>query len=230
MSSFPALMAGLALVLGAGAPSPSEPYRLQDFRVSGVHLVEATHQGAPVLEMTMPRSAYQDPTRERLTDRSFMAWLPIEFRDGTIELEISGEQTTDAPDYARGFVGVSFRIDEAGRFENIYLRPANSVADDQVRRNHTVQYFAYPDYPFDRLRREAPERYETYADIAPGRWVRFKLVVAGQTARLYLDGAEKAAFVVNDLKLGATQSGGVGVWIESGTLARFRKLRVTPAP
>jgi hypothetical protein len=222
-------MAGLALVLGAGAPPPPESYRIQDFKISGVHLVEASRQGGPVLEMTMPRSAYQDPTKERLTDRSYMAWLPIDFRDGTIELDISGEQAPDAPDYARGFVGVSFRIDEQGRFENIYLRPTNSIADDQVRRNHTVQYFAYPEYPFDRLRREAPERYETYADIAPGRWIRFKLVVAGQTARLYLDGAAKPAFVVTDLKLGARQSGGVGVWIESGTLARFRNLRVTPA-
>lgn len=88
----------------------------------------------------------------------------------------------------------------------VYLRPANSLADDQVRRNHTVRYFAYPDYDFDRLRREAPETYETYADIALGRWIHMRIVVAGNRAQLYLDHKERPALIVNDLKLGAWRS------------------------
>jgi len=67
----------------------------------------------------MPSSAYQDPTKERLTDRNFLAWLPMDFHDGTIEVDIASDMAPDAPSYARGFVGVSFRIDRAGRFENI---------------------------------------------------------------------------------------------------------------
>jgi hypothetical protein len=34
---------------------------------------------------------------------------------------------------------------------------------------------------------------------------------------------------IDDLKLGAGQRGGVGLWIESGTLARFRNLRIEKA-
>jgi hypothetical protein len=177
----------------------------------------------------MPASAYQDPARERLTGRAYMAWLPVEFGDGAIEVEVASDLASDAPTYARGFVGVSFRIDQIPRFESIYLRPANSLADDQVRRNHTVQYFAYPDYDFDRLRREAPETYETYADIALGRWIHMRIVVAGNRAQLYLDRKERPALIVNDVKLGANQRGGVGIWIESGTVAHFRNLRVTHA-
>jgi hypothetical protein len=57
--------------------------------------------------------------------------------------------------------------------------------DDQVRRKHTVQYFAYPDYIFDRLRKESPETYETYADIAPGRWIHVTIVVSGDRAAIF---------------------------------------------
>ena len=200
-----------------------------DFLLSGVSLRATTYLGQPAFEMTMPASAYQDPARERLTDRTFMAWLPLEFHNGTIEVEVASDLALDAPFYARGFVGVSFRIDQVSRFENIYLRPTNSLADDQVRRNHTIQYFAYPDYVFDRLRRESPGIYETYADIAPGRWIHMKIVVAGSRARLYLDSKERPALIVNDLKLGSDQRGGVGLWIESGTVAHFRNLQVTHA-
>jgi hypothetical protein len=156
-----------------------------------------------------------------------MAWLPVNFHNGTVEVDVASDLAPDAPSFARGFAGISFRISPDMRFENIYLRPTNSVCDDQVRRNHSVQYFAYPDYPFDRLRKESPETYETYADIAPGRWIHMKITVDGVTARLYLDRKKQPALIVNDLKHGPDQAGGVGIWIESGTVAHFRNLRVT---
>lgn len=65
-----------------------------------------------------------------------MAWLPVDFKDGSIEVDVASDLASDAPAYARGFIGVSFRIDSQARFESIYLRPTNSQADDQIRRNH----------------------------------------------------------------------------------------------
>jgi hypothetical protein len=202
--------------------------RAADFQLSGVSLRQASYLGRSALRMQMPSSSYQDPARESLSDRDFMAWLPIDFQDGTIEVDVASDLAPDAPDYARGFVGLAFRIDSSGRFESIYLRPTNSIANDQKRRNHSVQYAAYPDFRFDRLREEAPETYESYADIATGRWIHMRLVVAGQQARLYLDRTAQPALIVNDLKLGEHQRGGVGVWLESGTIAHFRNLRVMP--
>ncbi|WP_216095597.1 hypothetical protein [Sphingobium sp. RAC03] len=198
-----------------------------DYRLSGVSLSRVRHLGSTAFEMRMPSSAYQDPAKEQLSDRNFMAWLPLDFQDGTIEVDVASDLATDAPGYARGFIGLAFRIDATGRFENIYLRPTNSVSDDQVRRNHSVQYAAYPDHLFDRLRRETPEKYETYANIATGRWIRMKLVVSGLQAILYLDNKPTPALVVQDLKLGARQCGGVGIWLESGTIAHFRNLKIT---
>ena len=54
------------------------------------------------------------------------------------------------PPDARGFIGIAFRL-QGNLYEYIYLRPANGRADDQIRRNHSTQYGAHPDYGFDRL-------------------------------------------------------------------------------
>lgn len=91
-----------------------------------------------------------------------------------------------APDLARGFIGVAFRInDDNSRFESFYVRPTNGRAEDQLRRNRATQYFSYPDYKFDRLRKEAPGQYESYADMALNEWITLKIVERGAHARMY---------------------------------------------
>lgn len=219
-----------ALFAAEGHSSASATERALDkFTLNNVSLEQATYAGHPAYRMTMPSEAIQNPDKEALADRDFMAWLALDFGDGVIEVDVASELVQHAPAYARGFIGLTFRIDEKGQFESIYLRPTNSVADDQVRRNHTVQYVAYPDFKFDRLRRESPEKYESYADVALARWIHMKIVVSGSSAKLYLDGKTQPALIVNDLKLGSSQRGGVGVWLESGTVAYFRNLNITPA-
>lgn len=200
---------------------------ISDFRLSGVTLERASFQGEPAFRMLMPKDAIQDPEIEALSDRDFMAWLPIDFTDGVIEVEVASDLVDGAPTYARGFIGLTFRISGNGSFESIYLRPTNSLANDQVRRNHSVQYVSFPDYRFDRLRQEFPEMYETYAELDLNRWIKMKIVVSGETAKLFLDGNDRPALIVNDLKLGSEQRGGVGVWLESGTEAYFRNLKIT---
>lgn len=151
----------------------------------------------------------------------------IEFGDGEIELEVAGEPGPGAAAAARGFVGIAFRIDEDNKkFENIYLRPTNGRADDQVRRNHSVQYECLPDFPWSRLRKETPEKYESYVDLEPGVWTKMRIVVQGDKARLYVHGASQPTLIVNDLKLGAGAKGKLGLWIGPGTVGHFTALRV----
>jgi hypothetical protein len=148
------------------------------------------------------------------------------FGDGSIEGYISGNLLPSAGSQARGFVGIAFRIDEnVSSFEAIYLRPTNARADDQRRRNHSVQYISYPDFPWHRLRREAPAKYETYADMVPGEWIHFRLDVQGQSVRLYLNNSEQPVLIINDLKQGGG-SGRVGLWVGPGTEAHFSDITV----
>lgn len=151
----------------------------------------------------------------------------VELRDGTIELDLTGDIGPNAIPEARGFVGVAFHVASAGTaFECFYLRPANGRADDQVRRNHSAQYISVPDFPFFRLREEFPEMYESYVDLIPGEWTRVKIEVSGTTARLFVHGAAQPTLIVHDLKLGEG-AGSVALWVGPGTVAHFADLRVT---
>ena len=146
------------------------------------------------------------------------------FHNGSIELELAGRPAGGAGEAARGFVGIAFRL-QNNRFEYVYLRPTNGRADDQVRRNHSTQYSAHPDFSFAVSRQQAPEKYESYVDLEPGVWTRYRIAVQGTTARLYVHGASQPSLIVNDLKLGDS-SGGVALWIGPGTEGYFTGLDI----
>lgn len=161
---------------------------------------------------------------------TFAEITDIDFGDGTIEIQVAGKPVTGAPPWARGFVGVVFRVnDDASRFEGIYLRPENAASEDQLQRNHTVQYFSYPDYPWSRLREESPGQYEAYAPVVTGAWTRLRLEVLGDKARLYVNDSPEPALVVNGLKRGGVARGSVGLYTEPAQEAYFRNLVVTHA-
>jgi len=149
------------------------------------------------------------------------------FHNGAIDVELAGHPAAGAGAAARGFIGIAFRL-QNGQFEYIYLRPTNGRADDQVRRNHSTQYSAHPNFGFAVARQEAPEKYESYVDLEPGAWTRYRVTVEGTKARLYVHGANQPCLIVNDLKLGDS-SGGVALWIGPGTEGYFTGLEITPA-
>lgn len=148
------------------------------------------------------------------------------FHNGTIEVSLAGKPAAGAGAGARGFIGIAFRV-QGNRYEYIYLRPTNGRAGDQVRRNHSTQYGARPDYDFDRLRKESPEKYESYVDLEPGVWTRYKIVVDGTKARLYVHGAAQPCLIVDDMKLGDSE-GAVALWVGPGTEGYFADLKITP--
>ena len=149
------------------------------------------------------------------------------FTNGTIEVMLLSRLLPTADASARGFIGLAFRINkDNSKFESIYIRPANGRAEDQVRRNHSTQYFSYPDYPFHRLRKEAAEKYESYADMGLNEWIKMKIVVKNVQAKLYLNDNPQPALIVNDLKLGAVNGGAIGLWVDGGTDAFFRDIKV----
>ncbi|GAA4443420.1 hypothetical protein GCM10023188_44160 [Pontibacter saemangeumensis] len=181
-------------------------------------------------EKVMGREAVRvvkDAAVKEFDEPTFVKIKDIDFQDGTIEVKVLSRLLKDAPAFARGFIGVAFRIDEGNKaYESIYIRPTNGRSEDQVRRNHSIQYYAYPDYKFDRLRKEAPERYESYADMGLNEWVTMRIEVRGQQAKLFLNDREEPSLIVNDLKHGASASGAIGLWVDVGTEGFFSDLKV----
>lgn len=170
----------------------------------------------------------KDTTAKGANQPTFVRLANTEhFSNGSIEVMLLSRLLPTADASARGFIGLAFRINkDNSKFESIYIRPANGRADDQVRRNHSTQYYSYPDYTFDRLRKEAEGKYESYADMGLNEWIKMKIVVKDAQARLYLNDKPQPVLIVNDLKLGATSSGAIGLWVDGGTDAFFRNIKV----
>lgn len=169
-----------------------------------------------------------DPKVKVFDEPTFVKLKDFSFENGTIEVEVLSKFLPDAPEWARGFIGIAFRInDDNSKFENIYIRPDNGRSEDQIRRNHSVQYYAYPDFKFDRLRKEEPEKYESYADMKMNSWIKIKIVVKGAQARLYLDNNKQPSIVVLDMKHGTKGNGSIGFWVGPGTEGYFKNLKVT---
>lgn len=186
-------------------------------------------QVAPEFYLGKPALRVTDIAPESEQER--MVILPKTlFTNGEIELDVAGEPPAGVAGAVRGFVGIAFHLaGHAQRFEYFYVRPTNGRADDQVRRNHSLQYAAHPDFPWHVLREKEPERYESYADMQAGKWIHIRAVINGATAQFFIDGASQPSLIVNDLKLG-TVGGAIGLWIGPGTVARFANLRVKSRP
>lgn len=154
-----------------------------------------------------------------------------DFENGTIEVKMYSQLKSPAP-YSgiAGFIGVYFRIKEDdSAFEGIYLRPKVGRAGNQLFRNHTVQYMSYPHAKFDTLRKIAAFKYEGSAPIALNEWIIMRIEVNGETAELFINNLKYSSFIV-DKMLGKIKIGGLGLYVDIGTIGYFRDLKVTKRP
>lgn len=220
---------GMFLMLSALLPSgpllaETERFTLksgQSLRPVRVATSTTVYEGLDALRVT------ESPGAKNNSEDKLVIIQSSDFKDGTIELSIAASPAEDAGPNARGFAGVAFRVNpNASEFECFYLRPTNGRAEDQVRRNHSTQYFSFPEYPWHRLRKESPGKYESYADLGPGEWTRVKIVVKGTEARLFLHDADQPSLIVKDLKHGESE-GQIALWIGPGTEAYFSDVSVT---
>ena len=226
-------------VLATVAAAQERQYALETadrLRLHNVSVQPATLAGKKGLRVILSdegAALFEKMTPEQRTQGDIEQLVVIEgsdFSSGTIEAEIAGALAPGAAGGARGFVGIAFRLlKDMKTYDAFYLRPTNGRADDQERRNHAAQYISHPEWPWYRLRKETPSRYESYVDLVPGEWTKIRIEVRGDKARLFVHDQAQPALVVNDVKSGAQASGAVALWVGPGTLAHFRNLRVSPA-
>jgi hypothetical protein len=225
----------VALAALSAAATSAEPRRLAlesaaGLRAHHVKVEAATLDGRKGVRLAISDEAARLPAEQQGQLETVAVVEGIEFGDGAIEAEIAGAPAPGAAAGARGFVGLAFRVQkDVKTYDAFYLRPTNGRADDQERRNHATQYVSHPDWPWHRLRKETPGRYESYVDLVAGAWTKVRIEVNGGRARLFVHGAEQPALVVNDVKSGPAAKGAIALWIGPGTIAHFRDLRVQPA-
>ena len=162
-------------------------------------------------------------------DQPTFVIIPAGFTFGTIDVDVRSGLTPTAPGYARGFAGIAYHLtDDGQQFEAVYLRPLNGATLNPPPPRHlrAVQYFAYPDWPFDRLRDSYPEEtYEAGADIRPDEWIHLRLIVADTGVVILVNGSK--VLTVTEPK-SAPVAGNIGLFVDIGTQAYFSDLRVEP--
>ncbi len=191
-------------------------------------VVQMGNESVLKIERDLKTLPFDEARMETTVDEpTYLKLDNFQFENGTIEVKVLSRLQHPLPfKAARGFIGIAFRIAENDTaFENIYLRPSVGRSESQLARNHSVQYFAYPHYKFQRLRKEAPGTYETYADIGLNEWISLKIEVRDRKALLYINGQLHPSFIVGEMKA-ATTIGAIGLWVDIGTEGFFKDLKI----
>ncbi len=190
---------------------------------------EADGRRALRVELTDEVTFHGSPGVDYVDQPTFVV-LPVQFTTGAIEVDVLSRLNGKGPADARAFAGLAYRIDgSATSFESVYLRPLNGlkVSPPPPRDQRAIQYFAYPDWPFDRLRAEyADGRYEAPAEIEPDEWIHLRIEVGEDTVVATVDGT--VVLRITEPKA-PTRPGAVGLFVDIGTEAFFSNLLIIPA-
>lgn len=204
----------------------------QTFKLHNVTGEIVTFQGKKALKIERDLNAipFDSTNVEATVDEPHYAKLVglDDFENGTIEVKMYSQLQNPQPySGVAGFIGIYYKIQEHDTaFEGIYVRPKVGRINNQLFRNHAVQYISYPRYKFDTLRKIAPYKYEGSAPVALNEWITMRIEVNGETAEMFINDAKHSSFVV-DKMLGNNKKGGIGLYVDIGTIGYFRDLKVT---
>lgn len=193
-------------------------------------LIKAVHTNAEWINLadeTVLKVVKKDKLME-FDENTYVKLVDSSFNNGEIEVKMLSRLLPDAPDFARGFIGIAFRINEEDTaFESFYVRPTNGRVTDPIRKNRAVQYFSYPDYTFEYFRKLEITDFEGPAAIGLDEWITLKAVINGATAKFYLNDLTEPTLIVEQMKLGADARGTVGLFVDIGTEGFFKDLKIT---
>lgn len=221
----------LALAIINFAHAQDIKFEEREFDASNVKASVIDFMGEKVMkvERDLNKLAF-DPQRLEATvdEPTFVKLKDLDFENGTIEVKVYSQIQDPSPfQFAQGFIGLAYHIKkDNSAFESIYLRPKVGRSDNQAFRNKAVQYFSYPDYKFERLRKETAGKYETSAPVDIEEWITLRIELKGEKAYLFVNDAVYSTFVV-DKMLGNEKKGSVALWVDIGTIGYFKDLRVT---
>ena len=163
-------------------------------------------------------------------ENTFVKLKDMDFHNGTIKVKMLSRLLPDAPDFARGFIGIVFRVkQDDSEFESFYIRPTNGTTEDPVRKAHGCQYFSYPGYTFDYFREFGITEYEAPIHNGLNEWIQLTAVIHDDNAEFYLNDEEAPVLAVRSMKHGKDARGSVGFFSEIGTEAFFKDLEVERA-
>lgn len=146
----------------------------------------------------------------------------VTFSEGTLDIDLRGGGTQEA-----SFLGLAFGVVDARTFEAVYFRPFRFADADPAARSHSVQYVAWPEHTWEKLRTDKAGVYEAAIQPVPdpAGWFHARIEVMKQQVSVSINGSAQPCLVVDRL---GHREGEVGLWVDSMPGA-FRNLRIQPA-
>lgn len=146
----------------------------------------------------------------------------LEFGEGTLEVDLKGKGK-----YQGSFVGLAFSVVDGKTFEAVYFRPFNFMRDPESFRSRAVQYVAWPDNPWEKLRTGQPGKFEATVKPVPDPdgWFHARIEVTKKKVRVWVDDGKEPCLVVD--RLASREKGKVGLWVDSHE-GSFANLKILP--
>ncbi len=143
----------------------------------------------------------------------------IEFDKGIIEIELLGENNP-----GKSFIGIAFNIQSDKNYEAVYFRPFNFIAEEQIKKDHMVQYIFHPEFTWRKLREERTGEFE--GEIAnppnPEAWFKTVINISDEKIEVYVNDIYEPVLTIN--RLTSPKSNKIGIWTGFGSSGRFRNL------
>lgn len=197
------------------------PTYTEFFTSTHTEMQDVMMDGEPAIRVTKKDKLMQ------FDENTIVTVKDLDFHNGTISVKMLSRLLPDAPDFARGFIGIVFRVSpDTSEFESFYIRPTNGMTDDPIRRAHGCQYFSYPGYTFAYFREFGITGYEAPMNYGLDEWVTLKAVIQDEKASFYLNDEPEPVLTVDPMKHGKDAHGGVGFFSEIGTEAFFKDLKI----
>jgi hypothetical protein len=187
--------------------------------------LKPTHTSLEIVE-DMARVSKIEKLNEDDTN-TFVLVNDLEFHNGIIDVDVCGRLRSDAPEHARGFIGIVFRVNALeNEFESFYIRPTNGRdCTDPIRKQHACQYFSYPGYTFSYFREFGISKYEnSISTIALNEWSHIRAEIENDNGKFYVN--DELVLSVDDLKHGDSKCK-IGLYVDIGTDGYFKNLAVT---
>jgi hypothetical protein len=146
----------------------------------------------------------------------------VQFATGTIEIDLKGKSVRPS------FVGVAFNVADEKTFEAIYFRPFNFKAEGEFK-SRSVQYIAWPEHPWDQLRKDRPGQFEGPISPVPepDGWFRARIEVSAKQVQVFVNGAKESCLTVDRLAR-SEKVRPVGLFVDTAD-GFYRNIRITPA-
>jgi len=139
------------------------------------------------------------------------------FRYGTIEFELLATA-------ASRFIGLAYHVESERSYEAVYFRPFRFRDPDPVGRRHAVQYVSHPDHPWNRLRSEFPDVYESGCPVDPEKWIKVRIDVQPRLTRVYVGDLGQPVMTI-DRPFNRPGSG-IALWTGVATRGWFAGVKV----